>query len=148
MLDAANHSVNQHENRTVKIVAFCSPPSSLRLTSVHAGRHAEPPGQQCGAHQAHGHGGGRVPELSHEYQRNPAQISGTVRLKHLIHDLIECLYEQCVLSLHCAVLQYDQDEETLELLSLMTPSAADEAEAEPLNRYVSLHLSNCYISII
>lgn len=47
-------------------------------------------------------------------------------------------------SLHCAVLQYDQDEETRELLSLMTPSTAD--EAEPLNRYMFLHLCNCYIS--
>ena len=46
----------------------------LRPTSVHAGRHAEPPGQQCGAYQAYGHGGGRVSELTHGYQWNKAQI--------------------------------------------------------------------------
>lgn len=44
----------------------------LRVTAVHAGWYAEPSGQQCGAHQAHGHGGGRVPELLHEYQWNQA----------------------------------------------------------------------------
>ncbi len=37
------------------------------------------------------------------------------------------------LSLHCAVLQYEQDEETQELLSLMNPGAGDEPEAEPVN---------------
>lgn len=40
---------------------------ALRFASVHAGWHAESPGQQCGAYQAHGDGGGGVFELSHGY---------------------------------------------------------------------------------
>lgn len=37
----------------------------FRVASVSAGRHAEPPGQQCGRNQIHGDGGGRVRELPH-----------------------------------------------------------------------------------
>lgn len=49
-------------------------PLSLRVTPVHAGRHAEPPGQQCGADQKHGHGGGRVSELPYGLRWNQTQI--------------------------------------------------------------------------
>lgn len=66
------------KQRLCELKVSCYLPLSLffplRLTSVFVERHAKPPGQQCGAHQAYGHGGGRVPQLSHGYQWNKAQI--------------------------------------------------------------------------
>ena len=50
----------------------------LRVAAVHAGRHAEPPGQQRGADQTHGHGGGGVPERPHGPQQHQAEVRGTV----------------------------------------------------------------------
>lgn len=46
----------------------------FRFTSVYAGRHAEPLGQQFGPYSTYGDGGGRVSELSYGYQWNQTQI--------------------------------------------------------------------------
>ncbi|XP_027145561.1 telomere length regulation protein TEL2 homolog [Larimichthys crocea] len=58
--------------------------------------------------------------------------SSVVRIRRMGMVVGECLSSRMNISGTQLKFQYDQDEETRELLSLMTPSTAD--EAEPLNR--------------
>ncbi|KAG8009124.1 Telomere length regulation protein TEL2-like protein [Nibea albiflora] len=60
--------------------------------------------------------------------------SSVVRIRRMGMVVGECLSSRMNIGGTQLKFQYDQDEETRELLSLMTPSTADEAEAEPLNR--------------
>ncbi|XP_036938273.1 telomere length regulation protein TEL2 homolog [Acanthopagrus latus] len=60
--------------------------------------------------------------------------SSVVRIRHMGMVVGECLSSRMDISGTKLKFEYDQDEETQELLSLMTPSTGDEAEAEPVNR--------------
>uniref|UniRef100_A0A671WUK8 Telomere length regulation protein TEL2 homolog n=1 Tax=Sparus aurata TaxID=8175 RepID=A0A671WUK8_SPAAU len=56
--------------------------------------------------------------------------SSVVRIRHMGMVVGECLSSRMDISGTKLKFEYDQDEETQELLSLMTPSTGDEAEAE------------------
>lgn len=58
--------------------------------------------------------------------------SSVVRIRHMGMVVGECLSSRMDISGTKLKFEYDQDEETQELLSLMTPSTGDEAEAEPV----------------
>uniref|UniRef100_A0A671WUI5 TEL2, telomere maintenance 2, homolog (S. cerevisiae) n=1 Tax=Sparus aurata TaxID=8175 RepID=A0A671WUI5_SPAAU len=62
--------------------------------------------------------------------------SSVVRIRHMGMVVGECLSSRMDISGTKLKFEYDQDEETQELLSLMTPSTGDEAEAEPVIGYV------------
>uniref|UniRef100_A0A3P8SEQ0 Telomere length regulation protein TEL2 homolog n=1 Tax=Amphiprion percula TaxID=161767 RepID=A0A3P8SEQ0_AMPPE len=64
--------------------------------------------------------------------------SSVVRIRHMGMVVGECLSSRMDGSGTQLKFEYDQDEETRELLSLMTPITCDEAEPEPVNRYVQL----------
>ncbi|XP_029605178.1 uncharacterized protein LOC115191511 isoform X1 [Salmo trutta] len=69
--------------------------SPVRAAAVHAGKDAEPPGQQRSACETHGHGGGEVSPLLQEHQRTQAQIRGAVKkwngkaTEHDLHRAVE-----------------------------------------------------------
>ncbi|KAM8729662.1 telomere length regulation protein TEL2 homolog isoform 1-T3 [Acanthopagrus schlegelii] len=68
--------------------------------------------------------------------------SSVVRIRHMGMVVGECLSSRMDISGTKLKFEYDQDEETQELLSLMTPSTGDEAEAEPVNRVDSTQETN------
>ncbi|XP_060884260.1 telomere length regulation protein TEL2 homolog [Labrus mixtus] len=60
--------------------------------------------------------------------------SSVVRIRHMGMVVGECLSSRMDINGAELKFEYDQDEETKELLSLMTPVSAEEPEAEPVNR--------------
>ncbi|XP_041818548.1 telomere length regulation protein TEL2 homolog [Chelmon rostratus] len=60
--------------------------------------------------------------------------SSVVRIRHMGMVVGECLSSRIDINGTKLTFEYDQDEETRELLSLMTPLTDDELEAEPVNR--------------
>ncbi|XP_032359172.1 telomere length regulation protein TEL2 homolog isoform X2 [Etheostoma spectabile] len=60
--------------------------------------------------------------------------SSVVRIRRMGMVVGECLSSRMDINNTKLKFQYDQDEESQELLSLMTPIASDELEAEPANR--------------
>ncbi|XP_073345060.1 telomere length regulation protein TEL2 homolog [Pagrus major] len=68
--------------------------------------------------------------------------SSVVRIRHMGMVVGECLSSRMDISGTKLKFEYDQDEETQELLSLMTPSTGDEAEAEPVNGVDSTQENN------
>ncbi|KAM4525030.1 telomere length regulation protein TEL2 homolog isoform 1-T2 [Odontesthes bonariensis] len=60
--------------------------------------------------------------------------SGVVRIRNMGMVVGECLSSRMDINGTKLKFEYEQDEETRELLSLMTPSTCQEAEAEPVNR--------------
>ncbi|XP_041670831.1 telomere length regulation protein TEL2 homolog [Cheilinus undulatus] len=60
--------------------------------------------------------------------------SSVVRIRHIGMVVGECLSSRLDMNGAELKFEYDQDEETQELLSLMTPVTDDESEAEPVNR--------------
>ncbi|XP_070707746.1 telomere length regulation protein TEL2 homolog [Pempheris klunzingeri] len=60
--------------------------------------------------------------------------SSVVRIRRMGMVVGECLSSRMNISGIKLKFEYDQDEETRELLSLMTPVTGDEPEAEPVNR--------------
>uniref|UniRef100_A0A3Q1GTI1 Telomere length regulation protein TEL2 homolog n=1 Tax=Acanthochromis polyacanthus TaxID=80966 RepID=A0A3Q1GTI1_9TELE len=72
--------------------------------------------------------------------------SSVVRIRHMGMVVGECLSSRMDVSGTQLKFEYDQDEETRELLSLMTPIACDEPEPEPVNGYVQLADQNSLFS--
>ncbi|XP_022046538.1 telomere length regulation protein TEL2 homolog [Acanthochromis polyacanthus] len=68
--------------------------------------------------------------------------SSVVRIRHMGMVVGECLSSRMDVSGTQLKFEYDQDEETRELLSLMTPIACDEPEPEPVNGANSLQETN------
>nr|XP_046232569.1 telomere length regulation protein TEL2 homolog [Scatophagus argus] len=60
--------------------------------------------------------------------------SSVVRIRRMGMVVGECLSARMDINGSKLKFEYDQDEETRELLSLMTPCAGDESEAEPVSR--------------
>ncbi|KAM6963508.1 telomere length regulation protein TEL2 homolog [Tautogolabrus adspersus] len=68
--------------------------------------------------------------------------SSVVRIRHMGMVVGECLSSRMDISGAELKFEYDQDEETQELLSLMTPVSGEEPEAEPVNRIDSPQETN------
>lgn len=102
---AVRYNRKQQQQELVTRLPWPLCASSLRLAAVHAGRHAEPPGQQRGAHQTDGYGGGRVSELPHEHQRNQAEVWGNIDVFSLpLFRVIATMLWEWSLVCHHAVL--------------------------------------------
>ncbi|KAK5850709.1 hypothetical protein PBY51_001563 [Eleginops maclovinus] len=63
--------------------------------------------------------------------------SSVVRIRHMGMVVGECLSARMDINKTKLKFEYDQDEETLELLSMMTPISGEEPEAEPENGVTS-----------